>query len=271
MSAVTAAATPWLTQALDAWVDLGAALWFLAPVLALAAGLLALGPLGAQVLRRGVVFIDLAVAQAAAAAALAVTALAHHPGTLVTQAAAVAGALVAAAGVAALSRAWPAHREALIGLVYVACACLGLLLARLDAHGAEHLHALLAADLLWAGWGQAAGLAVAAAGVALLGGRLAQDRWFYLGFATVAALAVQVLGLFIVFAALIAPGLWHRAGLPLARALGLALAAGLAGLGASWWWDAPSGPLVALALAAAGVASVGRAGRGLAGKGCGQP
>ena len=44
--------------------------WFLAPALALLAGLAALAPLGVQVLARGVVFIDLAVAQAAAAAGL---------------------------------------------------------------------------------------------------------------------------------------------------------------------------------------------------------
>jgi len=46
-------------------------IWFLFPTLALLAGLLALAPLGAQVLRRGVVFIDLAVAQAAGGGALA--------------------------------------------------------------------------------------------------------------------------------------------------------------------------------------------------------
>ena len=44
--------------------------WFWSPVLALLLGVIALAPLGEQVLARGVVFIDLAVAQAAAAAAL---------------------------------------------------------------------------------------------------------------------------------------------------------------------------------------------------------
>ncbi|MFO0124956.1 MAG: hypothetical protein ACK52R_02105, partial [Betaproteobacteria bacterium] len=53
--------------------------WFLVPVAALMLGVLALAPLGAQVLARGVVFIDLAVAQAAAAAALWVGALVDHP------------------------------------------------------------------------------------------------------------------------------------------------------------------------------------------------
>jgi zinc/manganese transport system permease protein len=237
------------------------ALWMLPPVLALVAGLAALAPLGAQVLRRGVVFIDLAVAQAAAAAALAAMALGEHPHWAVTQTAAALGALGAAAVVAGLARAWPAHREALIGLVYVGCACAALLVARQDHHGAEHLHALLAADLLWAGWPQALALTGAAVALAALRPWLAQDAAFYVAFALVASLAVQVLGLFVVFAALIAPGLWQRAGSGPVAATALAVAAGLAGLGLSWALDAPSGPLVALALAACGALSVARARR----------
>lgn len=232
-----------------------AELWFLPPVLALVAGVLALAPLGERVLRRGVVFIDLAVAQAAAAASLAAMALGEHPPWLAVQLTAAAGALLAAALVAGLARAWPEHREALIGLVYVACACAALLIARQDAHGAEHLHALLAADVLWSDWPQVAVLAGCALGVRAVSGRLDRDGWFFASFALVASLAVQVLGLFIVFAALIAPGLWARAGAARLRATLLALGAALAGLAASWLFDAPSGPLVALALALCGAAS----------------
>lgn len=232
-----------------------AELWLLPPLLALAAGILALAPLGAQVLQRGVVFIDLAVAQAAAAAALAALALGDHPSWVVMQLSAAGGALLAALLVAALSRLWPEHREALIGLVYVACACAALLIARQDPHGAKHLHALLAADLLWSGWAQAATLAVCAAIVMWVGKRLDQDRWFFLTFALVSSLAVQVLGLFMVFAALIAPGLWQRAGWRSLPAAGLALLATLIGLSISWLADAPSGPLVALALALCGAGS----------------
>jgi zinc/manganese transport system permease protein len=230
-------------------------LWLLPPVLALVTGLLALAPLGTQVLRRGVVFIDLAVAQAAAAAALAALALGDHPPLFVTQLAAAAGALLAAALVATLARAWPEHREALIGLVYVACACAALLFARTDAHGAEHLSALLAADILWSDWPQVATLGVCAAAVAVVGRRLERDAWFFVTFALVASLTVQVLGLFIVFAALIAPGLWRRAGWRTLPATTLAACAALAGLAASWLFDAPSGPLVALALALCGAVS----------------
>lgn len=230
-------------------------LWFLAPAAALALGLLALAPLGEQVLRRGVVFIDLAVAQAAAAAALAVAALVDHPGWCQTQVAAAAGALLSAAAVAALARRWPAQREALIGLLYVAAACVALLAARLDPHGRERLAELLAADVLWAGGFQVGVLAVAAAAVLLLRRWLAHNALFFPLFAGVASLAVPVLGLFVVFAALIAPALWRRAGHGWGLALGGALAAVGAGLACSWGLDAPSGACVALGLALFGAAA----------------
>ena len=113
----------------------------------------------------------------------------------------------------------------------------------------------LAADLLWAQWPQVAALGVCAAAVALVGRRLHRDRWFYPLFAGVASVAVPVLGLFLVFALLIAPALWERAGMTRARALLAGIAAGLLGLASSWVLDAPSGACTALALAGFGLAS----------------
>jgi zinc/manganese transport system permease protein len=161
--------------------------------------------------------------------------------------------------VALLARRWPQQREALIGLVYVAGASVAVLAARTDPHGRDRLLELLAADLLWADWPQAAVLAAAAAGmlaVQRLGtGVLGRDRGFYPVFALVASIAVPVLGLFVVFVALIAPALWVRRGLGLGWALTAAAAAGALGLLGSWLWDAPSGACVALALALWGAAS----------------
>lgn len=229
--------------------------WFLAPLVALMLGVLALAPLGAQVLARGVVFIDLAVAQAAAAGALWVATAVDHPGLIVTQAFAAGGALVCAAAVAWLAHRWPPQREALIGLLYVLGACAALLGARLDPHGRERLASLLAADVLWAGWTQVVPLALCTVLVLGLRRWLAHTAVFYAGFAIVVSLAVPVLGLFVVFAALIAPALWQRHGVRPAHARGAAIAAMGAGLLASWWADWPSGPCVAAALAAFGLAA----------------
>jgi len=234
--------------------------WFAVPLLALAAGCLALAPLGAQVLARGVVFIDLAVAQGAAAAALWASVWIDHPRPGTVQGFALAGGLLAAALVAALVRRRPAGREALIGLVYVAGAAVAVLGAFGSAHGSEHLTRMLAADLLWAEPAQALSLSAAACAV-LLAHRLRPQAWsrdavFYPCFALVAGVAVPALGLFVVFAALVVPALWMRAGQRLLPATGVALGAGAGGLALSWAIDRPSGACVALALALAGLASV---------------
>jgi len=236
---------------------MSAEFWFLTPMAALLLGLLALAPLGTQVLARGVVFIDLAVAQAAAAAALWVAVVVDHPNAWTTQAMATTGAMACAAAVAWLLRLWPQQREALIGLLYVAGASMALLGAGQDPHGRERLGQLLAADVLWADWPQVMVLAVCALAVAASRRWLQRDAVFYPGFALVASLAVPVLGLFVVFAALIAPALWQRAGLSAWLAgLGAVLASAL-GLLASWVLDAPSGACVALALSVFGVLSAG--------------
>lgn len=242
----------------SAWLELVP--WFVAPLLAVVAGCVALAPLGEQVLARGVVFIDLAVAQGAAAAALWVAVWIDHPGFATVQAATLAGALASAAAVAHLARRAPVAREALIGLVYVAGASAAILGARADPHGAERLSGLLAADVLWAGWPQALLLAgVAAAMIALrlpsLRALLDRDAVFYPCFALVASVAVPVLGLFVVFAGLIAPALWTQAGARGAAAVGGAAAAATAGIALSWWLDWPSGACVALSLAAMGIGS----------------
>ena len=236
--------------------------WFLAPLAALALGCVALAPLGVQVLQRGVVFIDLAVAQAAAAAAIWAGVLLHdHAASAqgpATQMLATFGAMACTVLVMMFARRRPAQREALIGLVYVTGACLAVLGARQSVHGQERLSELLAADVLWAGWPQVWLLAGAAAFVWLLLGlrvKLSRDAVFYPLFALAASLAVPVLGLFVVFACLIAPALWVRAGLPLSLAMLFGVLAAATGLAASWFADLPSGASVAIALSLYGAAS----------------
>lgn len=227
--------------------------WFLVPIAALACGLITLAPLGAQVLARGVVFIDLALAQAAAATALWVSVLLHDSNAFTTQVLAAVGALLCAGLVAGLAKKWPAQREALIGLIYVAGASLSLLGARQDAHGRERMAELLAADMLWANWTQVSLFAVCA--IVVLGfvnfakAIFQKDIWFYPLFAIIASIAVPILGLFVVFACLISPALWVHRGLTLTLSITLAIIAASLGLSASWFFDAPSGACVAFALA----------------------
>ena len=235
-----------------------AQLWFLAPAAALFLGLIALATLGSQVLERGVVFIDLAVAQAAACAVLWAGTVMDQPAYWQTQLLASAGALACSAAVAMLSRRWPAQREALIGLLYVMGASAALLGAQSHPQGREQLGQLLAADVLWAGWPQVALMGACALGVAMASHWLARDALFFPLFALVASITVPVLGLFLVFATLIAPALWRQAGAGWVPVLAGGLLAMAMGLAASWGLDAPSGACVALALASFGLLSAWR-------------
>jgi zinc/manganese transport system permease protein len=234
--------------------------WLAAPAAALLAACLVLVPLGAQVLARGVVFIDLAVAQVAACGVLAAGMLLEGGPPLLTHAAAALAALLGSAVVWWLARRWPAQREALIGLVYVGAASASVLAVAFDPHGRERLAALLAADVLWAPWRSVlllAGVAVlVAAGTWAWRGLLRRDAVFYPLFALALSVAVQALGLYLVFALLIGPALWTRRGAGLPRAIAAGLLACGAGLALSWALDWPSGACVALALSALGVLSV---------------
>ena len=226
--------------------------WFLVPAAALLLGLLALVPLGGQVLERGVVFIDLAVAQAAACAVLWAGILTEQPAFWQTQALASAGALVCAALVADLSRRWPAQREALIGLLYVLGASGALLGAQKNPQGREQLSQLLAADVLWADWPQLALLALCVVLVAAMRRQLGRDAVFFPLFALVASLAVSVLGLLLVFALLIAPALWQRAGASSLVVWVASLGSCACALALSWQFDLPSGACTVLCLALMG-------------------
>jgi zinc/manganese transport system permease protein len=232
--------------------------WLALPMLALLGGLLALSPLGSQVLRRGVVFIDLAVAQAAAAAVIGVHFVLDVESLGLDQLAASAGALGVSLAIAGITRRWPAQREALIGLLYVAGACLALLGASAHPHGKEKLMQLLAADVLWVNSASVLALMLCAAIMVWVRTTrwLAHDTAFYALFALVTSLTVPALGLFLVFSCLIAPALWVERGMRHGTAVLAAWAAALTGLLLSWWLDTPSGPTIALCLTLWGVGSI---------------
>lgn len=232
--------------------------WFVFPALALIAGVVALTPLGTQVLRRGVVFIDLAVAQAAAAAVIWLSFALHVDSPLVDQTAATLGAVIVSLGVARVVRRWSQQREALIGLIYVAGACMALLGASQHPHGREKLFQLLAADVLWVDSFSVGALMLAALAVLVIRRKcsLSNDAFFYAVFAVIASVAVPALGLFLVFASLIAPALWIERGLDPWAAMLAASIFCLIGLLLSWVADTPSGPTVVMALAGFGVCAL---------------
>jgi zinc/manganese transport system permease protein len=229
---------------------------------AFVAGLLVLVthvPLGREVLRRGIVFIDLAVAQIAGLGVIVAGMLGWDDAGWGAQLAAAAAALLGAALLTWTERRWPEVQEAQIGVLFVLAATGGLLLLAHHPQGGEHLRDLLAGQILWVPWRQIAGMALLTAGLvaawALLRGRPGRLA-FYAMFAIAVTASVQVVGVYLVFATLIVPALGARAWparyqLPLA--LGIGVAGYAVGLVASTQWDLPSGALVVWALALAAV------------------
>ncbi|HEX2592954.1 MAG TPA: metal ABC transporter permease, partial [Rhizomicrobium sp.] len=116
------------------------------------AGLLVLAthvPLGQQVLNRGIVFIDLAIAQVAGLGVTAADAFGFEPEGWRVQAAAVVAALIGALLLTWTEKKWPEVQEALIGVLFVVAACVELLILANNPHGGEHLKDLLVGQILW--------------------------------------------------------------------------------------------------------------------------
>lgn len=215
-------------------------------------------PLGTEVLKRGIVFIDLAVAQIAGLGVVFADWLGFEPQGAAVQVSALAAALAGALLLNWTERLWPEVQEAVIGVVFVLAANAVLLLLAANPHGAEHLKDLLVGQILWVtppriAWVSIASLLIVAAWFALAQriGRVG----FYLLFACAVTVAVQLVGLYLVFATLIIPALATRLLSRRRVAVGYAVAAlsyalGLAG---SMLTDLPAGPLIVCTMAGVGL------------------
>jgi zinc/manganese transport system permease protein len=225
---------------------------------AFAAGLLVTAthvPLGMQVLARGIVFIDLAIAQIAGCGVLLADQLGFEPAGAAVQVAALSAALAGALLLTWTERVWPDVQEAVIGVTFVLAATGSVLLLAGNVHGSEHLRDLLVGQILWV---QPARLlwVAAAYGLILILWFAARERLgqigFYASFAVAVTLSVQLVGLYLVFATLIVPPLATRrmARRRLPAAWLLSITAYATGLMLSAALDLPTGPVIVWVLVA---------------------
>jgi zinc/manganese transport system permease protein len=228
--------------------------------------------LGLHVLARGVIFVDLALAQVAALG-ITVAFLAGHP---IQSTAAYWYALVFTVGGALLFAVSRTRRpripqEAVIGIVYAVGAAAAVLVVDRAPQGSEHIKQLLVGSILTVTPAEVGTLAALYAGIgglhwvirrplleisldpeaALARGR--RVRWwdfvFYASFGVVVTSSVRIAGVLLVFAYLIVPA---AAGALLAKSVAgrlligwaLGVLVSLAGLAASFAWDLPTGATV---------------------------
>lgn len=225
--------------------------------------------LGLHVLARGIIFVDLALAQIAAlgvAAAFLLWGEAHgHEARLF----AFAAALIAALGFTLLRKiAGQTTREVVIGCVYVVAAALSVVLLSESTQGMEELKHMLNGNILWVQWAEVGEIALVYAAVMALfmifhrrfhalsfvpgvAGR-AQFVWeflFFAAFALVITLGVILAGVLLVFAFLIIPAfsatlISHRFSRQLVVGSVLGIAGAVLGLWLSLLFDLPTGATV---------------------------
>ncbi|WJW74682.1 metal ABC transporter permease [Thiohalobacter sp. IOR34] len=225
--------------------------------------------LGLHVLARGIIFIDLALAQVAALGISLAFLLGEEAHGLTAQIYAFGATLTAAFGFAGLRRIpGKTTREVIIGCVYVVSTALSIVILSRSTQGMEELKSLFNGNILWVRWeeiGIVAGIYLA---LAVLHGIYRQKflalsfvseetrrpgfLWeflFFASFAVVITLAVNIAGVLLVFAFLIIPAfsasllvssLTNR----LLAGWGLGLFGAVAGLWVSFNADLPVGATV---------------------------
>lgn len=249
---------------------------------------------GLHVLARGIIFVDLALAQIAALGASVAFLLGRDPHGAQAQAYALGATLLAALGFTALRRVpGKTTREVIIGCVYVVATALSILVLSRSVQGMDELKALFNGNLLWVRWSEVAAVAAVYAAVGVVhacayrrflalssasepaGGRraLVWEFAFFATFALTITLAVNVAGVLVVFAFLIIPAftaslLVGAMGARLVVGWILGAAGSAVGLGVAFAADLPIGATVVSLLGAMPVLTASvvcvsrRAGRG---------
>ncbi len=212
-------------------------------------------PLGQRVLARGIIFLDLAVAQVAGLGIIAAHSFDWEPGGWQVQAVAFSAAILSVLFLNYSEKRWPQIQEALIGSLFVLASSGGILLLSTNPHGGEHLKELLIGQILWVNYAQLLPVAILYAIILGLWFTMRQRRaslHFYLLFALAITTSVQLVGIYLVFATLILPALAIRnvaVGKALWYGYALGVSAYLFGLVLAAVLDMPAGAMVVYTLA----------------------
>lgn len=220
---------------------------------AIAAGLmiaLAHGLLGVEVLRRGIIFIDLAIAQIAGLGLVIANLYLFEPSWWILQGAALLFAMLAGLFFRLVETKMPRQQEAIIGSSFIVAASLALLLLADSPHGGDEIRHLLSGQILFITWtdvGLFAPIYIAIVILWLAIPALRKGLWFYLLFAFAITSSVQLVGVYVVFASLILPALAAvDASRPHMWAWICGTLAVISGIILSAYADLPAGPFLVL-------------------------
>jgi zinc/manganese transport system permease protein len=236
--------------------------------------------LGLHIIQRGVIFVDLALAQIAALGTTVALLVGADHDSVESYLFALAFTLIGAL-IFSYTREddSPVPQEALIGITFVVASAAVILLSSFSAEGTEHLQETLTGALIWVTWPTVLKMSITYAAITvfhfvfrrtLLATSFAPSRvaslklWdfiFYASFGVVITASVQVAGVLMVFSALVIPAViaffYTRS---FSRALLIAWAAGtvaiVGGLAASFSLDITTGPVLVVSFGVVMVAAV---------------
>lgn len=183
---------------------------------ALLAGFLVISthvPLGQRVLQRGIIFLDLAIAQIAGLGLIIAHSFDWEPGGWQVQLIAMSAAIVGVLCLNYTDKHWPKIQEAIIGSLFVLASSGSILLLASNSQAGEQLKELLVGQILWVGFDQIIPVAILYLVVLTFWfsfSKQINSLVFYLIFAISITASVQLVGVYLVFASLIFPALAVR-------------------------------------------------------------
>ncbi len=208
-------------------------------------------PLGLEVYKRGIIFIDLAIAQFAGLGMVTANLIWQEPAWWMVQILALGSAIAASLVFRMTERILPEEQEAIIGSSFVLAGATVILLLADQPHGGEEIQHLLSGQILFVSWSDVIFHVPVYLFILILWFKWSeharQGKLFYLLFAFAITSSVQLVGVFVVFASLILPALAalkSKQKLPLAWTCGIASV--IIGIVVSTLIDAPTGPVIVL-------------------------
>lgn len=215
-------------------------------------------PLGIEVLKRGIIFLDLAVAQFAALGMTIFHVFFENHGMAPQYAAAgslISGltlALICALGLHMMEKQAGRYHEAIIGSAFIFAASMGILLMAGDPHSGEQMKDILAGQILWITWQDLmlyGPVFVIVAGL-WFAFKNYREKLFYVLFALTIPFSVNLIGVYLVFASLILPALAtvklgkHR----ILASYVISIASFALGLMVSYLTDTPAGSAIVVSM-----------------------
>ncbi len=168
-------------------------------------------PLGVEVFKKGIIFIDIAIAQAAALGVIFAEQMLfnytqkYH---FIAPITAFLAAILAATALTFTDKKFPKLQEAIIGSFFVVCSGLAMILLSSNPHGAEDFENVLAGQILWSSFADVLWLCALYLPISLIWfgfKNKINGLAFYLLFAITITASVQIIGVYLVFSFLIFP------------------------------------------------------------------